>query len=727
MSEQYNDFDAFISYRHTERDKKVVDRLQKLTENFRSPCDGTHIRKGERIRRIFTDRSELPLCADLGSSITKALESSRFLVVIASPEYTQSRWCMEELKTFLMLHEYSTDHILFVQVDGSPSCITEILRAAGVSVEGESFREPLYINACASNTRERMRIINKEYMRLAAVLIGCGYDALYGRHRREKRRRMFLSAALFLLIGGIISVFFAIQARQKQRQTDYRNMDAAIGSIHALLREEDRVDALKAMRELYDRYGQKEAYGDYLAEQMEPAAIRAGYVPAFSAFARESVPFEQFGISTSSDGKYVIVYDIASTREEGEMKLSLYDPYLMKLSEHTLPVEEWKDQLVMGSIFHSLTIDYYHEEGTFLIELPSEEYGETPGTELVFSREGQLLSSQELTAEEWGQSPLEVRELYRQLTSVYDGPASMGRDCVYTVLTDSESGYVPFGEKDELYCLISMTTMDSFDLVATLERTSENHAIDEVSVTPDDRFILVKETRGVYNDVLTVCDREGRWEGVRIDMGGYIIEDMQYRFYEETREGRFLFNLSSAGEGASSLIAECRIASGELLSCEMVQCGYVYDCLLSELGYVYIVEDTVVKAISTRNMCLPEELAGMNTAATIRGDNDLINNADGSSLNPAGDMASVPVGDLMITPHVARPHHTSPELSTGNDIGVGIQDSEGEALVEFFAVGSCHAYFNQQDGVFGLVDGLSPENSQVFHLYDFYRMMAILP
>lgn len=730
MIERAYHFDAFISYRHTERDKKIVDTIQKLTENYRAPCDGTHIKKGERIRRIFTDRSELPMSADLGASITDALAQSRFLVVIASPEYTQSRWCMEELRTFLRFHQYSTDRILFVQVDGSPSCITEILSAAGVCVEKDSFREPLYIDACASNTKNSIKIIRKEYLRLAAVLIGCGYDALYQRHKRAIRRRSLIAAAFMLLVGAVFSTVFVVQSRQKQREMDYREIDASISAVHDLLRDEDRVDALAAMQELYDRYAQDEAYSDYLAQQLDSAAVSTGYVPAFSAFAVEPKPFENLGISVSSDGKYVIVFDVTSTREEGKMKLSLYDAYLSKHSEYILPVEEWKDQLVLGSIFDTLRIDYHEKENAFELELLSDDTkddAEILGSRMVFSAEGQLLSSQALTADEDGRTSPEVRELYRDFTSIYDNPVCMSSDCLYTVITEGESTYEPFGEKNEVYCLVSKPVTGGLEITATLERTSEIHALDDVSVTSDDRFVLVKETRGIYNDVLTVCDAEGQWDSVRIDLGNHTVQDMQYRFDTEKQEACFLFNLSE--EGASSLIAECRIASGRLLNFEMYRCGYVYDCILSKQGFVYIVDDAAIKAISTRNLCLPERMAGIDTVASVRTDtdgNDLIEHADKFSPDSTGGMQSISVGNLTVTPDVVRLHHDSPDSYSGNDIGVGIHDSTGEALVEFFSADICHAYFNKQDGVFGLIDYASPENSEVFRLYDFYGMMELL-
>lgn len=730
MLEQSYHFDAFISYRHTDRDKKIVDTVQKLTENYRSPCNGKHIKKGERIRRLFTDRSELPMSADLGGSIKQALAQSRFLLVIASPEYTQSRWCMEELKTFLAYNQNSTDRILFIQVAGEPSCVTDILSAAGVCVEAETFQEPLYLDICAPNTKSSLKIIKKEYLRLAAVLIGCGFDALYQRHKRARKNKLLLAALLTLLMAGTIGTLFAVKSYQHQREADYRSMDASITEISGLLQAEDRVDALQAMQALYDRYAQNGAYADYLAQKLDSAAIQAAYVPAFSAFAVEPLTSETMSILLSSDENYVIAFDVAAMRLDGQLRLSLYDAYLNKCSEHTLPVEEWKDELVTSHvIYKSLRIDYLEAEHTFVIEQRSPEAEGNEGRILTFSADGQLLSHRELTAQDTVQTSAELQDLYAYLISVSDRPICMGTECLYTVITQGESDYEPFGPKDEPYHLVSVSVPNGVEPMTTLERTSESHALDDVSPTSDGRFVLIKETRGVYNDVLTVCDAEGQWQSVRIDLGGHTIQDMQYRFDAEKQEAIFLFNLSVAGEENSGLLAQCRLTDGQLLNCEMYDSSYAYDCLLSKQGYVYITDNGAIKAIATQNMCLPERMAGVDSAAPIRTDlaeNALIENADTFSSTSTSGMQSVTVKKRIITPEVARLHHTTPAFYSGYDSGIGINDAAGNELVQFFGIGSRHAYCNKQDCVFGLIDYTSPENSEVFRLYSFYDLMELL-
>lgn len=675
MADRFFDYDAFISYRHTERDIQIVDTLQKLAENYRSPCDGAYLKKGERIRRLFTDRSELPMTSDLGNDITSALSRSRFLIVIASEEYLQSRWCLQELKTFLQFNHASTDRILFVHAGGDPHCITDILRTAGVDVDTNSFHEPFYISAAAPAVQASVEIIKKEYLRLIAALIGCGYDALSQRHKRAKIQKILTITGIVLLVGIIVGSVIVFQNLQRRQEQDYRNMDTSISAVYRLLREENAADALTGMVALYDQYGQRKAYAGYLAEQLESAVVQASYIPAFSAFARETLPFELCGMSVSSDGKYVIVFDIDSTRDEGEMKLFLYDALLNKLSEHMLPVEDRGMDLVWSNIIGQLRIDYLEADRTFVIEVASSDAAQSAGYQLVFSADGQMLETRDLPA------------------------------------AKADTEY--FLNGDRLY---SVTASGDTKEICSLEKTSDLHDFDSVSVTEDGRFVLVKETRGVYNDVLTVCDPEGNQENLRIDLGDYTIQDMLYQFDEEKQEARFLFSLSAAAEMDKGMVAECRIAPGELLNCEMYECGFVYDFLLSAEDLLYITDGTDVRAISARNLYLPALMAGAESEAVARPDE-----AD----NDLSEAESVTVGNLTIT-SCARTHHFSPTFGSGGDVGIAITDKEGNELVQLFRFDVWSAYFNRQDMVFGITDYDEPENAEVFRFYDFYELMELL-
>ncbi len=734
MSEQIYYYDAFISYRHNDRDKKIVDTLQKLVENFRSPCDGEHLKKGERIKRVFTDRSELPMSADLGASIKGALEQSRFLVVIASPEYTQSRWCMEELKTFLFNNENSTDRILFVQVDGEPSCITDILSSAGLQIESDDFKEPLYIDARATSVKDSLKIIKKEYLRLAAVLIGCGYDALYQRNKRKKRRTILLSAIATFLLLAVVGSVFAVQLYQRKRESDFRYIDANISNIYELVRAQRYVDALEGMNSLNKQFGNNKEYAEYLAQKLENAIVKSSYVPSLSAFAGEEVPFDTNTLVLSSDEKYVMVYEASAMNTEGEMNLVLYDIYLNKLSEHTFIVDEYNDYDTSDFFISAThTIDYFESDDTFEITLnvyDSLNSEQLLNRKYVYSSSGEFISKQDVTDE--NNTSLRTESLYQTYSSDPNFPVCKSDDSLYMLLTKGKELFSPYGEKDEEYNVVAIPEEGDVKMVATLKRTSEMHVLDDISLTDDTRFVLVKETQGVYNDVITVCDTQGEYEGIRIDLGDHTlssISDVQYRFDKENEVASFLFNLHVVGKTDENVIACCKVSKGELLGCETYDNEFTDNCVLSQSGYIYVTTDTEIKAIATENMCLPERLADIENDAPFSTDlshNDLITEPDAFFYNSTAGMENETVGNLTICSDIARMHQISPGYYSSNDLGVGIDTGDLEELVRFYTFEFKHAYFCAEDSTFGLIDYAVPENSEIFTLYDFYSLMELI-
>ena len=228
-------YDAFISYRHLPLDMAVAVKLQTLLETYRPPKNLTGLKRS-RIKRVFRDQSELPTSGDLGSDIRQALLDSRYLIVVCSEETKNSLWCMEEIRMFKEAHGGHTDHILPLLVSGEPAEVfpVELLwepkrKEAPVSgsEEAESGAqqgekdgtqpeewvriEPLSADVRAKSTRESLKKLKVEFLRIAAPLLGCSFDGLYQRHQKRRRRRIMAvsggSAAVFLSVLLIVSVF----------------------------------------------------------------------------------------------------------------------------------------------------------------------------------------------------------------------------------------------------------------------------------------------------------------------------------------------------------------------------------------------------------------------------------------------------------------------------------------------------------------------------------------
>ena len=87
-------YDAFISYSHA-LDKPVAAALQSIIQTLGKPW------WRRRVSRVFRDDTSLSATPGLWSSIEEALISSRFLVLLASPESAKSKWVTREVASWL--------------------------------------------------------------------------------------------------------------------------------------------------------------------------------------------------------------------------------------------------------------------------------------------------------------------------------------------------------------------------------------------------------------------------------------------------------------------------------------------------------------------------------------------------------------------------------------------------------------------------------------------------
>jgi len=256
MSIHYN---AFISYRHHPDDIKVATDIHRSLERFHVP-KALRKRTG-KIERLFRDKDELPITSSLTDSITTALENSDFLIVICSEHTKESIWVQREIETFLKTHHRS--RVLTVLASGEPQdTIPQILQEERTvdPVTGEEHLLPVEPLSCDWRM-PRKRAVREELPRLAAALLGCGYDELRQRQRQYRQRRLVatFSAALAASMG--LSAYFIYnsiviaQANEQIRQANIQiqaNLDQALenqsqylsSASAELLDEGDRLSAI---------------------------------------------------------------------------------------------------------------------------------------------------------------------------------------------------------------------------------------------------------------------------------------------------------------------------------------------------------------------------------------------------------------------------------------------------------------------------------------------------
>ena len=187
-------FDVFISYRHSPLDSAAAAYLHKALENYKIPKEIQEKIGKKKINRVFRDEEELGASSDLFTEIENSIKASEYLVVILSPRYKQSKWCLKEIESFLKYR--SRDNILAVIIEGEPyDVFPDILLEDG---------EPLALDLRADNEKEMLKLAKQRLPRLVAPILGCTYDELYQRHRVYRMRRM----ATFSGIVAAVSLFF---------------------------------------------------------------------------------------------------------------------------------------------------------------------------------------------------------------------------------------------------------------------------------------------------------------------------------------------------------------------------------------------------------------------------------------------------------------------------------------------------------------------------------------
>lgn len=251
MSNQTH-YSAFISYRHTPRDIETAKHIQSKLEHFHIPAS---IRKEygiDHFDRLFRDQEELEITDDLSAKITQALDNSDYLIVICSPAYNESKWCLLEIENFLKTHDRS--HVLCVLSEGEPPAIfpktlceyqKTVLDENGKEALVDVSTEPL---ACdfRGDWKQADRI---ELPRLACALIGCGYDELVMRQEKYRRKRMAIILSCVLAASAIaISYLLYSNARISANYRQSLINESKLLSREALndLEEANRYDALNS-------------------------------------------------------------------------------------------------------------------------------------------------------------------------------------------------------------------------------------------------------------------------------------------------------------------------------------------------------------------------------------------------------------------------------------------------------------------------------------------------
>jgi tetratricopeptide (TPR) repeat protein len=194
-------YDAFISYSHA-KDKPIAAALQSAVQKLGKPW------YRRRALRIFRDDTSLSATPTLWPSIEAALGSSRYLILLASPEAAASVWVNKEVAHWL---EHKPAGTLLIAVTNGELAWDEAANDFGMreqhplppALRGRFTSEPKWVDLRAyrggANPRDdKFRELAADF---AAVVHGMPKEDLLSQELRQQRNvlRAVLSAAAVLL------------------------------------------------------------------------------------------------------------------------------------------------------------------------------------------------------------------------------------------------------------------------------------------------------------------------------------------------------------------------------------------------------------------------------------------------------------------------------------------------------------------------------------------------
>ena len=213
-------YDAFISYSH-EADQRLAAALELALEGLARPW---HKR---RDLSIFRDAGNLNLSSHLWGSIQRALESSQFLLYLASPAAAGSPWVGRELEYWRA--NRSPENLIVVLTDGELKWDSKRgdfddqgSTVIPTALHGIFPGEPFYLDMRWARTETGLSLANDRFkqqvVQIAAAIKGLAVEDVIGeeveQHRRMIRvRNAAITGLATLSIAALAIAGFALNQR----------------------------------------------------------------------------------------------------------------------------------------------------------------------------------------------------------------------------------------------------------------------------------------------------------------------------------------------------------------------------------------------------------------------------------------------------------------------------------------------------------------------------------
>jgi tetratricopeptide (TPR) repeat protein len=213
-------YHAFISYSHRDRDILIARSLQKGLQRLAKPF------WQPQLVRVYRDETSLPADPALRGSLIRALDQSKYLIVVCSPESAGSTWVKEEVDHWLDRH--GIQGLLLVLCEGElvwdsvqnrfdPEATTALIP----SLFNRFSELPYYVDLRQVKTPSEATLKNSTFLNavatLAATLLSVPKDQIL-RDEIKSHRMMRLAAigtaviATLAVLSGVVAAIISNQA-----------------------------------------------------------------------------------------------------------------------------------------------------------------------------------------------------------------------------------------------------------------------------------------------------------------------------------------------------------------------------------------------------------------------------------------------------------------------------------------------------------------------------------
>jgi WD40 repeat protein len=191
-------YDGFISYSHA-ADDLLAPRLQAGLQRFAKPW------WRRRAVRIFRDESSLSANPHLWSSITEALDSSGWFVLLLSPDAARSEWVNQEIAYWV--EHRDPRRILPVVTDGTFGWVDgDVAGDVPDALRGVFTEEPRWVDVRWAKDEEQLDLQDPRFADvvadIASSIRGIAKDDLASEEVRQHRRTVRTAWAA----GGLVAV-----------------------------------------------------------------------------------------------------------------------------------------------------------------------------------------------------------------------------------------------------------------------------------------------------------------------------------------------------------------------------------------------------------------------------------------------------------------------------------------------------------------------------------------